>query len=53
MDQRLNQLSAAAAQLNKPPPEPVPTPEKELGRLLIAIMNEGYYTIWLHTKISQ
>lgn len=53
MDQRLDQLSAAVAQLNQPPPEPVPTPEEELGRPFIAIMNEGYYTIWLHTKISQ
>ncbi|KAB8182352.1 hypothetical protein FH608_050175 [Nonomuraea phyllanthi] len=53
MDQRLDQLSADVAQLNQPSPKPAPTDEEELGRLLVAIMSEGHYAIWLHTKIAQ
>ncbi|MEV0314920.1 hypothetical protein [Nonomuraea fuscirosea] len=53
IDQRLDQLSVNVAQLNSPRPKTAPTEEEELGRLLVAIINDGHFAIWLHTKIAQ
>ncbi|NBE97508.1 hypothetical protein FE391_29920 [Nonomuraea sp. KC401] len=53
VDERLDRLSADVAQLKQSRPTPAPTEEEELGRLLVAIMDEGHYAIWFHTKIAQ
>lgn len=53
MDTQLDRLSGAVDDLTRPPQEPEPTPEEQLGRLFLELMGEGLYQgLWFHTAMA-